>query len=209
MQFMKRVIPNIVQPIARARLPILTIAAAYWISILVGMIMVHSGNSFALNYRDKLVENAARQNLAAIANNQGYTLKAALFDFAGNLFLGSVPKSIMGMGIIFPYPWVAHQGWIGGIVSVRGDHTSRLNNVYSAIYYLLTLTLQITAYSLAIGAGVNVGVSLFWPAAYYQGEKLAGLFPKEVLRDFMKIYLLAVPIFFVASLWEFFSRWNI
>lgn len=171
--------------------------------------MVHSGNLFALNYRDRLVSEAAQHDPVAIANIQGHPLEAALFDFAGNLFIGSVPKSVMGMGIIFPYPWVAYQGWIGGIVSVRGDHTSRLNNLHSAVYYLLTLCLQITAYSLAVGAGVNVGVSLFRPAPYYQGDKLANLFPKEAILDWMMICILAVPIFLLASLWEFLSLWNI
>jgi hypothetical protein len=171
--------------------------------------MVHAGNPFALHYRDKIVSEAAQQDLAAIANHQGHILRAAFLDFAGNLLIGSVPQSIMGLGIIFPYPSVAYQGWIGGIVSVRGDHTSRLNNLRSAIYYFLTLALQITAYSLTVGAGVNVGISLFRPTPYYQGEKVIHLFPKEVLWDWIKIYTLASPLFLIASLWEFLSRWNI
>ena len=209
MQSVMHTILKMVQAISRARLPILTIGAVYVVSILVGIIMVHSGNSFALNYRDRLVSDAAQQEPAAIAYNQGHLLKAAIFDFTGNLLIGSIPQSIMGMGIILPYPWVAYQGWIGGIVSVRGDHTSRLNNLHSAVYYLLTLILQITPYSLTVGAGVNVGISLFRPAPYYQGEKVAHLFPKEVLRDWIRIYLLASLLFLIASLWEFLSLWNI
>ena len=209
MQFIKLAMHQIVRSISRARLPILTIGGVYVVSILMGMIMVHSGNPFALNYRDKLVSNTAQQDPAAIANRQGQPLRAAFLDFAGNLLIGSVPQSIMGLGIIFPYPSVAYQGWIGGIVSVREDHTSRLNNCRSAVYYLLTLLLQITAYSLTIGAGVNVGVSLFRPAPYYRGEKLAHLFPVEVLRDWIRIYVLASPLFLLASLWEFLSLWNI
>lgn len=200
---------KITRSISRARLPILTIGAVYLVSILIGIMMVHSGNPFSLNYRDRIVSKAAQQDPAAIANNQGHRLRAAILDFAGNLFLGSVPQSIMGMGIVFPYPSVAYQGWIGGIVSVRADRTSRLNNFHSAVYYLLTLLLQITPYSLTIGAGVNVGVSLFRPAPYYRGEKVAHIFPKEVLRDWIRIYVLASPLFLLASLWEFLSRWNI
>ena len=75
--------------------------------------------------------------------SQGDNLRAALWDFAGNLAVGAVPKTVMGFGVIFPYPWVAYQGWVGGIVSVRGDHTSRLNDPRSATYYLLTLLLQV------------------------------------------------------------------
>ena len=206
---MQRAIPKIVQPISRARIPILSVGGVYLISILLGIMMVHSGNPFALHARDKVVSNAVQHNPITIAYNQGNILGAALLDFAGNLLVGSVPQSVMGMGIVFPYPWVAYQGWVGGIVSVRGDHTSRLNDVRSAVYYLLTLLLQVTAYSLTVGAGVNVGVSLFWPASYYQGEKWARLFPKEVLWDWIKIYAIASPVFLLASLWEFFSRWNI
>jgi hypothetical protein len=94
-------------------------------------------------------------------------------------------------------------------VSVRRDHTSRLNNPRSAVYYLLTLLLQVIPYSLAVGAGVNGGVSLFRPAPCYQGEKWLGLWPKEVLRDVARIYALAIPLFLVASLWEFLSPWNV
>lgn len=101
-------------------------------------------------------------------NNRGNHFSAALEDFAGNLVIGSVPKAIMGMAVILPYPWVAYQGWIGGIVSVRSDHSSRLNSLRSAAYYLLTLVLQILPYSLSVGAGVNVGISLFRPAKPYQ-----------------------------------------
>ena len=170
--------------------------------------MVHAGNLFALTYRDQLVNRALQQDSVMLAARQGNALQAALWDFAGNLALGAVPKTVSGFGIIFPYPMVAYQGWIGGIVSVRGDHTSRLDNPYSASYYLLTLLLQVIPYSLAVGAGVNVGVALFRPPLYYQGEKWLGLFPKEALRDVGRIYALVIPLFLVASLWEFLSPWN-
>ncbi|HXX63357.1 MAG TPA: stage II sporulation protein M [Bacteroidota bacterium] len=195
--------------ISRARLPILSVAAAYSVSIVVGIFMVHFGNPFALDYRDKIVGAAAKQDPAAIANNAGNNFRAALIDFAGNLVIGSMPKAIMGMGIVFPYPLIAFQGWVGGIVSVRGDHTSRLNSLASGTYYLLTLILQISAYSLAVGAGVNVGRSLLRPPLYYQGAKLAWIFPKEAIWDLARIYLVATPAFLLASLWEFLSPWNI
>ena len=171
--------------------------------------MVHTGDTFSLAYRDRLVERAAQQNPAALAAGHGDDLQAAVWDFAGNLVLGAVPKTVSGLGIIFPYPWVAHQGWVGGIVSVRGDHTSRLDDPRSAVYYLLTLLLQVTAYSLAVGSGINAGLALWRPAPYYQGPKWLGFFPKEALRDVGRLYALAVPLFLVASLWEFLSSWNI
>lgn len=198
---------NVRRAIKRARDPILTVAGTYVISVLVGAIMVHAGNTFALTYRDRLV-GAAQQDSIGQAVRRGDNLRAALSDFAGNLILGAMPKTLSGFGIIFPYPWVAYQGWIGGIVSVRGDHSSRLNDLHSAAYYLLTLLLQLLPYSLAIGAGVNVGISLFWPPVYYQNQKWLNLFPKEALRDLGRIYALVIPLFLAASLWEFLSPWN-
>ncbi len=195
--------------IIRARWSILTIAGTYGLSVLIGIVMAHTGNAFALDYRDQLVGNAVRQDPASIAANQGDPVRAALLDFAGNLVAGAVPKTISGFAIIFPYPLVAFQGWVGGIVSVRGDHTSRLTDPRSAVYYVLTLILQLIPYSLAVGAGVNAGVALFRPALYYQGEKWLGLFPKEALLDVGRIYALVIPLFLIASLWEFLSPWNL
>ncbi len=171
--------------------------------------MVHAGNLFALTYRDQLVNQALQQDSVMATARQGDNLRAALGDFAGNLALGAAPKTLSGFGIIFPYPMVAYQGWVGGIVSVRGDHTSRLDNPYSASYYLLTLLLQVIPYSLAVGAGVNVGLALFRPPPYYQGQKWLDLFPKEALWDVGRIYVLVTPLFLVASLWEFLSPWNL
>src|SRR5512132_2571692 len=99
MQFMKRSMPKIVQPISRGRIPILSVGGVYLISILLGIMMVHSGNPFALQARDNVVSNATQHSPITIAYNQGNILGAALLDFAGNLLVGSVPKSVMGMGI--------------------------------------------------------------------------------------------------------------
>jgi uncharacterized membrane protein SpoIIM required for sporulation len=132
-----------------------------------------------------------------------------LWDFSGNLAIGALPQTVLGFGIILPYPTVAYQGWVGGIVSVRNDHTSRFNDARSAVYYLLTLGLQVIPYSLAVGAGVNVGVSLLRPCPYYQTGKWLGVFSKEALGDAGRIFLLVIPLFLVASLWEFLSPWNI
>jgi hypothetical protein len=184
------------------------VAGTYIISILIGMMMGHTGNRLALTYRDQIVNQAVKQN-PAIAASQDDHLQAALWDFSGNLVIGAIPQTVLGFGIIFPYPLVAYQGWVGGIVSIRSDHTSRLNDPRSAVYYLLTLLLQVIPYSLAVGAGVNVGVALFRPPQYYQTEKWLNLFPKEALWDAGRIYLLVIPLFLIASLWEFLSPWNI
>ncbi len=200
---------TILHAIVRARFSILTIALTYGIFIILGIVMTHTGNSFALEARDQLVSKAMQQNPAAIANNQGDGLRAAWLDFVGNLTLGAMPKTVSGLAVVTAYPLVAYQGWVGGIVSVRADHSSRLNNVRSAVYYLLTLLLQIIPYSLAVGTGVNVGIAMFRPQPYYLGDKWLGIFPKEALRDVGRIYILVIPLFLVASLWEFLSPWNL
>lgn len=170
--------------------------------------MVQTGNGYALKRRDQIVNQANQQGATRQAANQGNNLRAALLDFGGNLFIGAVPKTISGLGIVFPYPLVAYQGWIGGIVSVRSDHTSRFTDPRPAFYYLLTLLLQVIPYSLAAGAGVNAGIALFRPAAYYQGSKFFGFIPKEAIWDIARIYAIVAPLFLLASLWEFFSLWN-
>lgn len=199
----------ILRAVVRARRSILTIAGTYGVFIILGMFMAHAGNTFALTYRDRLANDASQRNAAAIAAKRGDTIQAALWDFAGNLTLGALPKTISGFAIIMPYPQVAYQGWIGGIVSVRSDRTSRLVDPRSAVYYLLTLILQVIPYSLAVGAGVNVGIALFRPLPAYQGEKWFGIFPREAMRDLARIYGLVIPLFLVASLWEFLSPWNL
>ena len=208
MEFGEGIIRAVGIALFRARFPILAVVVAYLVSILAGAVMVHGGNSFALNYRDKLVGDAVKHDRAAIANNEGDKFRAALLDFSGNLVIGAMPKTIAGMAIVMPFPLVIYQGWIGGIVSVRGNHTSRLDSPRPALYYLLTLLLQIVPYSFAVGAGVNVGISLLRPAVCYQGEKWARIFPKESVRDLGRIYVVVIPLFLVASLWEFLSPWN-
>ena len=136
--------------------------------------------------------------------NGGDRLGAALWDFYGNLVLGAVPHTLAGLGVVFPYPLVAYQGWIGGIVSVNNAHVSRLATFSGAFYYLLTLVLQLVPYSLAAGAGVNLGLSLWRKQTYYEGERWLG-FPKEAVLDLLRIYALVIPLFLVASLWEFFA----
>lgn len=209
MNSLYRLFSPVIRAIVRARFSILTIGLTYALFIFLGIVATHLGVSFALEERDQLISQAVKQDPVIIANMQGDSLRAALLDFQGNLFLGAMPKTVSGVGVVTAYPLVAFQGWIGGIVSVRGDHSSRLNNPFSAAYYLLTLLLQIIPYSLAVGAGVNVGIAMFHPQPYYQGEKWLAIFPKEAVLDVGRIYVLVIPLFLIASLWEFTSPWNI
>ena len=196
-----------VRAVSRARTAILTIAVTYALSVVVGAAMVHGGNEFALDYADSLVAKAQATDPSAIALQHDERLKAALFDFGANLFTGAIPNTIEGIAIIMPYPFVAFRGWAGGIVSVGTDsnHTSRLADPGERFYYLLTLVLQLIPYSLAGGAGVNLGLAAFRPRPFYQGTRWLG-FPKEAILDVLRIYLFVVPLFLIASLWEFLAR---
>ena len=199
MKSISSIAQTVARSVVRARFSILTIALTYTAFIILGIVLTHMGNMFALKARDQLVSKAVQQDPAAIA----------MLDFGGNLVLGTLPKTVSGLAVIPAYPLVAYQGWVGGIVSVRDDHSSRLDDVRSAVYYLLTILLQITGYSLGIGAGVNVGIAMFRPQPYYQGAKWLGIIPKEALRDVGRVYMLVIPIFLIASLWEFLSPWNL
>lgn len=201
------IIRSVFQSVERAWISIVAVALTYTISVIIGIIMVHSGNQFSLNYMDDLVGRATTTDQAAIALQKGDRLKAAALDFSSNLTLGAVPTTVMGMSIVLPFPFIIFRGWVGGIVSVWGDknNTSRLSQPSEAVYYLLTLVLQLIPYSLSGGAGINLGLAAFRPRFFYQGKKWFG-FPKEAVLDVFRIYILVIPLFFVASLWEFLAR---
>jgi hypothetical protein len=194
----------IFRALSRARFGILTIALTYVLSILIGARMVHTGTGFALAYRENLIARANATDPSLMAFHSGNRLKAAILDFGRNLFAGMADTG-GGMGIVFPYPFIAYRGWVGGIVSVDNNHASRLSDPHEAVYYLLTLLLQLIPYSLAGGVGVNLGIAGFRPRPFYQGDNWYGL-PKEAIRDVLRVYVLIVPLFLVASLWEFLAR---
>jgi hypothetical protein len=186
---------------------ILTIFSIYCLTSLTGIIMVHSGNEFALSYRDKVVGNATANDNASINYNRGNRFKAAVIDFCGNLFISAIPQTFMGLGVIFPFFTSAYQGWIGGLVSVDGAHQSRSRNIKSAVYYFIVLILQFIPYSLTIGSGVTLGIET------YNLNKSRQLFKFKIdrtgLKDVLYVYLIAIPLFFSASCFEFLSNWNI
>ena len=128
------------------------------------------GINFALTYRDKIVGKAIRSDKASINYQKGNNFSAALNDFKGNLFLGAIPQTVMGLGIIVPYFTVTHQGWVGGIVSVDSDHKSRFKSLRSTFYYFFVLLLQFIPFSLAIGSGIKFGID------FYNNNKVNGWF---------------------------------
>ena len=78
----------------------------------------------------------------------------------------------------------------------------------TAAYYILTLLLQLIPYSLTGGVGVKLGLSYFRAdPAYMNSRKVMG-YPVEALKDVARVYAVAVPLFLIASLWEFLSTWN-
>jgi uncharacterized membrane protein SpoIIM required for sporulation len=192
--------PLVLRALRRARNPIVTFAVIYLTAILIGIVFVHIGNDFALSSRDSIIANAQTSSIL-IAFHRGDRLFAAMLDFGANLF-SAVANTISGLTLVVPYPVAAYRGWVVGIVSVDSSHLSRLADLNSALYYVLTVLLQVIPYSLAGGAGVNLGMAFLWPRPSYRGEKWLGL-PKEAIRDALRIYLLVLPLFLAASLFEF------
>ncbi len=194
---------SILGALSRARIAILTVGLTYLVSVIVGMVMVHAGNKFAVDYRDSIVNNAQSSPIL-IALDQNNRLQAALLDAGGNL-IGAVSNTLGGLGVVFPYPFIVYRGWIGGIVSIDGAHASRLADPNEAFYYLSTLILQLIPSILAAGAGVNLGLNFYRPKPYYEGKKFLGL-SVEAVRDVLWIYALVIPMLLIASLWEFGMR---
>jgi hypothetical protein len=175
--------------------------------VAIGLVLVHSGKSMALRHGNRIVATAQTNDASAIANHPGQPVRAAFFDWGGNL-RGAVEDTVLGLGVVMPYPMIAYRGWVGGIVLVEHDGSSRLAKPLRAAYYFLTLFLQLTGYSLAAGAGINLRMSMFRPRPCYQGGKWLRSFPQEAVRDVLRIYVLVIPVLGIASFWEFLSPWN-
>ena len=205
---MTQLVKDISAALRRIRLPILWIAIAYLAGVSTGGILVHAQNSFALGYRDRLVGRAYQSDPAAVLLSRGKRVRAATADFAGNLLAGAVTSTIMGLSVVLPFPVAAYRGWVGGIVSVDGRHISRLANPRECAYYFGVLLLQLIPYTLAGAAGIRLGLAFLFPHsdwAYSSQRRWLGL-PAEGIRDVLLIYLLVVPMFFIASIVEFAAR---
>jgi hypothetical protein len=184
------------------------VGLVYLLTVTAGAVMAHRGNRLALNFRDKLVAKAHGSDRASIAYANGKKIEAALWDFGQNLIFGAIPQTITGLTVVSPYAFAAYRGWVGGIVSVDGQHQSRLRDWQGAAYYILTLLLQLIPFSLAGGIGVKLGLSYFRADPAYKGSRKFMGYPVEALKDVARIYALIVPLFLIASLWEFLSPWN-
>lgn len=169
--------------------------------MLAGIAMVASGDAFALGRRDDIVAGA-RSGAISAADGAGDHVQAAVLDFASNLVLGAIPSTITGVTVVAPYPIAAYRGWIGGIVSVDGDRQSRLADPARALYYVVTLVLQLIPYSIAGGMGVHLGVGV-WREVLRRPTSWSLPLPRDRLADTALAYAVIAPLFLVASLWEF------
>jgi len=188
--------------LSRARIPIASVALTYCMAVGSGIFMVQSGNQFALSYRDNLVAEA--QTGVVLSQKNG--LMQGLTDFGGNT-LGAAVDTVLGFGVVLPYPIIVYRGWVGGIVSVDNNHISRLADIKDSAYYLSVVLLQLLGYSLAAGVGIQAGLSVFRARPENAGFMWFRV-PKQALFDVLWIYALVVPIFLIASLWEFLSPWK-
>ena len=185
-----------------ARTGIAIIAAVYLVSVSAGMLMVHTGSTFALTFRDSLVARAHRADPSARADDRGSHVAAAALDFSRNLGLAAIPETIGGLLFVIPVASAAYRGWVGGIVSVDGKHRSRLADPASALYYVAVMLIQLAAFTLAGGAGLHLGWSFFNKRGPFVGPSWFRL-PAPALRDVAWLYVLIVPLFALGSLVEF------
>jgi len=191
---------TILRALHRGRVPILAVGLTYLVAIAIGIVMVHTGNTYAISYRDRIVSNAQASPII-VTLDQGNRLEAALLDAGGNL-VAVLSNTLGGLGVLFPFPFIAYRGWIGGIVSIDSMHASRFADPWEAAYYLITLVLQVIPSVLAAGIGVNLGLSFYRPKSYYQGKKWLGI-SQEAIRDVGRVYCIVIPLLLIASLWEF------
>ncbi|HKY51030.1 MAG TPA: hypothetical protein VJP45_07225 [Candidatus Limnocylindria bacterium] len=169
--------------------------------MVLGVAMVLTGDALALRRRDEIVADA-RTGAISAADRAGDRVQAAALDFASNLVLGAIPSTITGLSVVGSYPVAAYRGWIGGVVSVDADRGNRLADPRRALYYVVTLVLQLIPYSIAGGMGVYVGVGL-WRELWRHPGRWSISLPRDRITDTALAYAVVAPLFLVASFWEF------
>jgi hypothetical protein len=106
--------------------------------VFAGPLIVHSGNRYALDFRDKLIGAAERESPILRQFHRGNSAAAAAIDATGNAIAGFLGM-VEGYGIPAGYAIAAYRGWIGGVVSVVDANRSRFAKPHGAFYYLATL----------------------------------------------------------------------
>ena len=188
--------------VIRAYIPIVTVAVTYTVAMLVGITMVHAGSKYALERRDHLFVHVQQQDKADIAFREDERLKAVAIEVGRDAWR-ALRATLEALTIVIPYPTAAYNGWYRGILSVDGGHASRLAHPIEAAYFLGYQMIQITAFSLASGAGINLTLACLRPRPYYRGDKIF-ILPKEALRDLLRLYVLVLPLLLLATWWEYF-----
>ena len=189
----------------RAKLGIITIALTYGVSVGVGLLLVHLGNHLALEIRDRVVGTAWRESAITQQFRRGNAWTAAAMDAAGNAG-AALTTAVAGYCPPAAYALAAYRGWIGGVVSVDDAHRSRLATQHEALYYLVTVLLQLVPSCLVAGAGVNLGYAAFLSEKRtgYEGPRVPVLrIPYEAIGDAGWLCLIALPLFAIASCFEF------
>ena len=87
-------------------------------------------------------------------------------------------------------------------MSVDAKHRSRLGTARSAVYYLVTLALQVSGFTLAGGGGIHLGWEFLRRRGPFVGPGWLRL-PRDALIDVAWLYVLIVPLFAFGSFWEF------
>jgi hypothetical protein len=190
----------------KTRAWILAIAVVHVLAVIAGAALVHGEYEPALAYRDRLVDQARQSDPVSLASQRGEHLRAALAEAARTQWI-CVAVAVTGLTVVSPFALATYRGFVGGVVSVDGNHISRLRQPDQAVYYLSVIILQIIPYALAAGAGVRLGLTYFSSGREYQGSRWLG-YPKEAVWDVVRILLLTIPFVFAANLWEFLSPLN-
>jgi hypothetical protein len=202
------VLARIVEAIRRCSPFALAIFVTYVAFSCAGIVMAHAGTAVAVAQRDRIVHHAMASDQASMAYASGNRATAVLADFSGNVFAAAIPQTVAGLGIVLPFFSVAWQGWLGGVVSIDGRHRSRLRTVKGAAYYFGVLLLQFIPFSLSIGAGVRCGIELYRHNRGTSRRFWQYRISREAVADVAYVYALTVPLFLVASAFEFLSSWN-
>jgi hypothetical protein len=197
---------EIAAALGRLRPSIAKVAVAYLLGAVAGLELAHAGVPLALAHRDSIVRRA-RTSPILIEDRAGHQLRAAALDFAANLLAGAVPSTIVGVVTPAAYALFAYRGWIGGIVSVDDRHVTRLAPAQRGFYYISALVLQLIPYTLA--GAVGVAMRRARKEALRAGGRVGPMgIPGSAWLDAGRVYLVIVPLFVAASLWEFLSRWR-
>ena len=154
-----------------ARFGIWTVALTYGLSVSTGLLLVHAGNRFALDFRDKLIGNAQRESAILRQFQRGNAVTAAGMDAAGNaaagllsMFLQLIPSSLAGgVGVSIGIAAFASESRTG----YRGSRMPWLPIPYFASLVRDCLALRIPHVGAAIASAAAEPHKRSWPPHRY------------------------------------------